>query len=67
MVKNAWNIREHQERSDGELFGLLKELLEDEQVSAASKKRIEDYLAQLEQQIVREHEIHESEVGVLRQ
>lgn len=32
-MRNATNIKEHQQKSDGELYGLLKELLDDEQVS----------------------------------
>lgn len=29
LMKNATNIKEHQEKADGELYGLLKELLDD--------------------------------------
>jgi glutaredoxin 2 len=56
LVRNAQNIREHQQRSDGELFDLLRDLAELKELPEASRARIDDYLSQLEAQILREHD-----------
>lgn len=66
LVRNAHNIREHQQRSDNELFELLRELSELKELPEASRSRIDDYLSQLEAQILREHDQHHSEVSRLR-
>jgi glutaredoxin 2 len=67
LLKNAHNIREHQQRSDNELFELLKELCELKEIPEINRNKIEDYLTQLESQIIREHEQHKSEVSRLRE
>ena len=66
LLKNAHNIREHQQRSDNELFELLKELSEVKELPQFNKNRIDDYLTQLENQILKDHEQHINEVSRLR-
>ena len=39
---------------------MLKDLLDDEQISEVSKRKIEEYLTQLEQQILRDHDEHQA-------
>ena len=46
---------------------MLKDLLEDEQISEVSRRKIEEYLTQLEQQILRDHDEHQAEIAILRE
>jgi hypothetical protein len=47
LLRNADNIREHQQRSDSDLYDLLRELSSVKELPEASRNRIEEYLSQL--------------------
>ena len=58
-MKNETNIKEHQSKTDEQLYEILKELLDSEEISESSRRKIEEYLEQLQAQILREHEKHQ--------
>lgn len=58
VKKNAVTIRKHQEKEDKELITLLTDLKDNKALPQVDKNKIEEYLSQLENQIIREHEQH---------